>query len=61
MTKKLDVELTAETGRLIYQEQIDIPAGTSSLQINTKGIAKGIYFLGISNSQARTVRKVIIQ
>jgi hypothetical protein len=59
--KNTDVILTDLAGRLIHKEQFDILSGTGSLQINTKGIEKGTYFLEISSSKARTVRKVIVQ
>lgn len=59
--KNTDVLLTDLTGRLIHKERLDIQSGKSSLQINTTGIEKGTYFLEISNSQARTVKKIIVQ
>ncbi len=59
--KNTDVTLTDLTGRLIYKEQRAPQSGTSSFQVNTAGLDKGIYFLELSTPAARTIKKVVIQ
>ena len=53
--------LTDLAGRVIYKEQLDTHAGLNAYQINTGNIAKGTYFFEISNAQAKTVKKIIVQ
>jgi hypothetical protein len=59
--QKMDVVLTDITGRIIYREELDAHSGQSTLELNTAGIAKGTYFLALSNTQSRSVSKVIVQ
>lgn len=59
--KNTNFILTDLAGRVIYKEQLDTHAGLNAYQINTSNIAKGTYFFEISNSQARTVKKIIVQ
>jgi hypothetical protein len=56
-----DIALTDITGRIVYKEQLDTHAGSSSLPINTSNLEKGTYFIQISNSQSSIVKKVIVQ
>jgi hypothetical protein len=49
------------TGRVVYSEQRSSHPGTSSWPVNTNGLEKGIYLLELSNSQYKTVKKVIVQ
>jgi hypothetical protein len=53
--------LTDITGRVIYKEQVDIHAGTATLHVNASNLAKGAYFLQLSNTQSSTVKKLIIE
>ncbi|HKC69640.1 MAG TPA: T9SS type A sorting domain-containing protein [Bacteroidia bacterium] len=53
--------LTDLAGRVIYKEQLDTHTGLNAYQINTGNIAKGTYFFEISNAQAKTVKKIIVQ
>jgi hypothetical protein len=59
--KNTNFILTDLTGRIIYKEQLDTHAGLNAYQINTSNIAKGTYFFEISNAQAKTVKKIIVQ
>ncbi|HXD94155.1 MAG TPA: T9SS type A sorting domain-containing protein [Bacteroidia bacterium] len=59
--KNTNFILTDLTGRVIYKEQLDTHAGLNAYQINTSNIAKGTYFFEISNVQAKTVKKIIVQ
>jgi hypothetical protein len=59
--KTMNVVLTDITGRIIYKRQLESHTGTSTFQMNTTSFEKGTYFLEISNSQSRSVRKVIVQ
>jgi hypothetical protein len=59
--KNTNFILTDLTGRVIYKEQLDTHAGLNAYQINTSNIAKGTYFFEISNAQAKTVKKIIVQ
>ncbi len=58
--KNTGITLTDITGRIIYTEQLDINAGTHTLPINAGTLAKGCYFLQLSNAQYSAVKKVII-
>ncbi|MGP8215482.1 MAG: T9SS type A sorting domain-containing protein [Bacteroidia bacterium] len=49
------------TGRVIYKEQSDVYAGKSSIPIDISNLAKGTYFLKISNSQYSSFKKVVIE
>jgi hypothetical protein len=53
--------LTDITGRVIYKEQVDIHADTETLYVNAGNLAKGAYFLQISNAQSSTVKKLIVE
>jgi hypothetical protein len=49
------------TGRIIYQEQRDTNMGSSTWDITTTGLAKGIYFLEVNNAEAKAVQKITIE
>lgn len=59
--KNTNFILTDLAGRVIYKEQLDTHAGLNAYQINTNNIAKGTYFFEISNTRAKTVKKIIVQ
>jgi hypothetical protein len=59
--KNTDVSLTDLEGRLIYKEERAPSSGTTSFQVKTAGLDKGIYLLELNNSEGRTVKKVIVQ
>lgn len=59
--KNTQVILSDITGRIIYKEQREITAGTNSIPVNISNLAKGTYFLQISNTDYSTVKKVIVQ
>ncbi len=57
--QKTDIILTDLTGRIVYKTQLD--AKSNSTLININNLEKGTYFVEISNSQARAVKKIIVQ
>ena len=59
--KNTNFILTDLAGRIIYKEQLDTHTGLNAYEINTSNIAKGTYFFEISNAQAKTVKKIIVQ
>ncbi|HTA63381.1 MAG TPA: T9SS type A sorting domain-containing protein [Bacteroidia bacterium] len=59
--KNTNFILTDLAGRIVYNSQLDTHTGLNAYQINTNNLAKGTYFLQISNAQAKTVKKIIVQ
>jgi hypothetical protein len=53
------VELLDLTGRLVQKKQIN--AGSTIAYFDTQALYAGTYFVKISNGQAQTTRKVVVQ
>lgn len=53
------IELLDLTGRLVQKTQIS--AGSTIAYFDTQAVYAGTYFVKISNGQAHTTRKVVVQ
>jgi hypothetical protein len=58
--RKLRYELTDNTGRILLQDQKNIPAGITRISINISTLAKGNYFIKIYGDNEVVVKNVII-
>lgn len=59
--KNTNIVLTDLTGRVIQQQQLNLYTGKNTIPINISNLEKGIYFLQMGNSEAITVKKILVQ
>jgi len=46
--QQLQLRITDNMGRVVKQQQLSMPAGSTSLQIDIKNLSKGLYYLELS-------------
>ena len=46
-------------GQMLVQEQLEVVSGLNILQIDTRLLSEGIYFLSIDNGTERIVEKIL--
>ncbi|RQO30674.1 hypothetical protein DBR32_08050 [Taibaiella sp. KBW10] len=60
-TGKVQMELSTTLGQTILKDAFDCNVGTTTKNINVKGIAAGVYMLHLSSDGSSTTQKIIIQ
>lgn len=59
--EKLQGRIIDNAGRVVKQQQWDIPAGSTSLPVDVKGLAKGMYWLELKGITINEKRPFIRQ
>ena len=55
------ISLIDLSGKKLYTQPIKYTTGTHELQINTKGLAAGLYLVGLETQKGRFFKKIIVQ
>lgn len=59
--KELNLVLISSSGRIVYSDKMNIGQdGGISKQIDLSNLAKGIYFVRLSNASQNIVKKIIL-
>ncbi|MGV3539943.1 MAG: T9SS type A sorting domain-containing protein [Rufibacter sp.] len=60
-TKSLEVVLYSQAGQVVTSQEVTVNPSGTQVQLSTQGLAKGIYLLKLSDGNATSTRKVIVQ
>jgi hypothetical protein len=59
-SEKINVSMVNSLGQQVMTKVVDMPAGNNSLQLNTEGLANGVYFVNVASQKGSVQQKLIV-